>query len=435
MATKRQKKQAVKAAKKVAKKSPILFIVLALLVVGLVVAGFILYKNGYFDKWFSKNENQNNKEIVYAEDGYNENIIYDDFQIHFMELGNDKAGDSIYIKAGDNDILIDAGSRRESASTLRNYINKYCTDGKLEYVIATHAHEDHIAALCGVDSSKSGIFYNYKIDTLIDFALTDVTSNLYKVSYVNALTYLNEKGTVHHKVDYYFDSEKNPTSDATIKLADNITMNIIYNRYYFEKSSKENNYSVCTMFNYNDKHYLFTGDLEKSGEESIASYYDGSTPEKTLPKVELFKAGHHGSETSSNECLLEIIKPKMCVACCCAGNTEYSVINDNIFPTQAFINRIAKYTSRVYITTLFDQTTGNYTSMNGNIIVSSDGSNVGLNASNNLIRLKDTEWFNEKVYLLDGKIAKGNKGSKDFYIDSDSGVVEKPRRVWPSSVS
>ena len=58
MATKRQKKQAVRTAKKVAKKSPILFIILVLLIVGLAVGGFILYKNGYFDKWFISINNE-----------------------------------------------------------------------------------------------------------------------------------------------------------------------------------------------------------------------------------------------------------------------------------------------------------------------------------------------------------------------------------------
>ena len=435
MATKRQKKKAYNTTKKIAKKYPILIIVVLVILIGLGVTAFVLYNNGYFDKWLNKSNNSqnDNSHAVEHEDGITENIIYDNFQIHFLELGNDKAGDSVYIKAGNNDILIDAGSRRESAPTLKAYIDQYCTDGKLEYVIATHAHEDHIAGFCGIDSTKSGLFYKYQVGTLIDFALTDVPSALYNTSYVNALNYLEDHGTVHHKVDYYFDNNKNPKSEATIQLADDISMDIIYNRFYFEKSSKENNYSVCTMFNYGEKHYLFTGDLEKTGEQSIASYYDGSTPQKTLPKVELFKAGHHGSETSSNECLLEIIQPKICVACCCAGNTEYTVASDNIFPTQDFINRIAVYTSRVYATTLFEQSTGNYTSMNGNIIVSSNGTNVGLQASNNLIRLKDTEWFNEKVYLVDGKIAKGNKGSKDFYKSTDSGVVEKPRRVWPTS--
>ena len=37
--------------------------------------------------------------------------VYDDFQIHFLELGNIYAGDSIYVKAGDNDILIDTLNR------------------------------------------------------------------------------------------------------------------------------------------------------------------------------------------------------------------------------------------------------------------------------------------------------------------------------------
>ena len=50
--------------------------------------------------------------------------------------------------------------------------------------------------------------------------------------------------------------------------------------------------------------------------------------------------------------------------------------------------------------------------MNGNIIVSSNGINVGLWASNNLIKLKDSDWFNSTV-VLDG--------------------VERKMRTWPSN--
>ena len=88
--------------------------------------------------------------------------VFDDFQIHFLELGNIYAGDSIYIKANDVDILIDAGSRANSKDTIKEYINQYVDDNKLEYVIATHAHQDHIAAF-GCDD---GIFYSYDIETL-----------------------------------------------------------------------------------------------------------------------------------------------------------------------------------------------------------------------------------------------------------------------------
>ena len=99
MATKRQKKQAYKAAKKTAKKYPVLVLILVLLSIGLAVGGFILYKNGYFDKWLNKSDTNNTKpdntNIVYNEDGINENIVYDNFQIHFLELGNEYAGDSV----------------------------------------------------------------------------------------------------------------------------------------------------------------------------------------------------------------------------------------------------------------------------------------------------------------------------------------------------
>ena len=91
---------------------------------------------------------------------------------------------------------------------------------------------------------------------------------------------------------------------------------------------------------------LFTGDLEKDGEEERIK----KNPE--LPKVDLYKAGHHGSKTSSSEALLSVIQPKTVCICCCAGSPEYTKNANNQFPTQDFINRIAKYTNEIYVTTL-----------------------------------------------------------------------------------
>ena len=196
------------------------------------------------------------------------------------------------------------------------------------------------------------------------------------------------------------------------------------------------------MFNYNDKHFLLTGDLEHEGEEALAAYYDGSTNEKTLPHVELFKAGHHGSKTSSNDCLLDLITPSICTVCCCAGSSEYTYFNDNTFPTQEFINRIAKHTDQVYVTSMLDTNASReaneqvFKSLNGNIIVSCDGSQIGLAASNNLTKLKDSDWFNELIAVkVDDKnrntICSGNK-QKDYYISTDEGVIMVPRRTWPT---
>ena len=112
--------------------------------------------------WIFKETKDSKNEFVKYVRGIVEGVCYDEFQIHFMMLGNDAAGDCTYIKAGDTDILIDAGSTVGSYTTTSAYINKYCQDKKLEYVVATHGDADHIYAF-------PKFFQNYEVDTVIDF--------------------------------------------------------------------------------------------------------------------------------------------------------------------------------------------------------------------------------------------------------------------------
>ena len=171
-------------------------------------------------------------------------------------------------------------------------------------------------------------------------------------------------------------------------------MEILYNYYYDHDTNDENDYSVCIMFHHgDDKHFLFTGDLEEHGEEHLVEYYNQH--HGGLPKCELYKGGHHGSKTSSTTELLNQIQPKKVCVCCCAGTTEFGANVGNEFPTQAFIDRIAPYTQEVYVTTLFpDIQASNPTwTMNGNIVVTSSKRGVEVECSNNNRILKETEWF------------------------------------------
>ena len=178
-------------------------------------------------------------------------------------------------------------------------------------------------------------------------------------------------------------------AQRTYTLSDGVEMSILYNYFYEHDSGDENNYSVCVLFSQGDRHFLFTGDLEEEGEEYLVQYND-------LPQVELFKAGHHGSKTSSNDCLLSVIKPKIVCVCCCAGTDEYTDTPENQFPTQAMIDRVSVYTDRVYVTSLGDESAeSGYVSMNGNIVVTSNRQGVEVNCSNNNTLLKDTAWFIE----------------------------------------
>ncbi len=315
-------------------------------------------------------------------------VVDGSLSFHFMMLGNEFAGDCIYIKAGDNDILIDAGSREGSAEYIKNYVDQYVADGKLEYVIVTHAHRDHIAGF----AASNGIFDMYECETIIDFPKTDVTSVTYN-KYIQKRDAEVGLGAKHYTALECWNNLNG--AKRTYQLDQSVQMQILYN-YYYENKGDENDYSVCVQFSHGERKFLFTGDLELHGEEKLVLYND-------LSQVELYKAGHHGSKTSSNDCLLSVIRPKMCVVCCCAGSVEYTQSLEATFPTQAFINRIAPYTNKVYVPIMIEliynenkqkyENAQNYQLLNGNVVVDSTENEVKVNCSNNNTLLKDTDWF------------------------------------------
>ncbi len=316
-------------------------------------------------------------------------VVTEELSIHFLELGNKYTGDCTLIKTGDTEILIDAGSRKGSAETIVPYIQQYCTDGVLEYVIATHAHQDHIAGFVGT-SKVDGIFESFVCETIIDYPLSSATTQIRK-DYEALRDAEVESGATHYTALECWNNEKGAQRSYT--LADGITMNFLYQKFYEETTSDENDYSVCMLLSQGDNHYLFTGDLEKEGEESLVE-------SNSLPKCKLFKGGHHGSPTSNTEELLSAIRPEIVCVCCCCGSDEYTDNVANMFPSQAFVDRVAKYTDKVYVTTIIsERAEDGFESMNGNIVVSSNGEEVTVECSNNAVLFKDTEWFKENRTL------------------------------------
>jgi competence protein ComEC len=308
----------------------------------------------------------------------------DEIQFHFLELGNKYTGDCTLVKVGDTEVLIDAGSRAGSASTIVSYINQYCTDGVLEYVIATHADQDHISAFVGT-SKIAGVFDSFVCETIIDFPLTNKTTQTYQ-NYVAKRDAEVQSGAKHYTALECWNNQNG--AQRSYELADGITMNFLYQKFYETKTTDENDYSVCALFTQGTNNYLFTGDLEELGEKSLVENND-------LPKCKLFKAGHHGSKTSSTSELLAVIQPEIVCVCCCCGSDEYTDTNANQFPTQAFVDRVSAYTGKVYVTTIVADNADGFKSMNGNIVVSSKGGDLTVTCSNNNTLLKDTEWFKE----------------------------------------
>lgn len=306
-----------------------------------------------------------------------------ELEVHFLELGNKYTGDSTYIRVGNTDILIDAGSKTASVPVIREYLDEHMADDVLDYVIVTHAHEDHYAGFATPEGTDS-LFDLYECDTIIDFS--QITSG--KESQKMYQNYVRERdaeiaaGATHYTAKECMEQGKNK-----FDLGSGVELEILDSYFYYQTSDTENNHSVCVMIHQGDEHYLFTGDLEKEGEEKLVEMND-------LPQVSLYKAGHHGSKTSSNEVLLSVIRPEIVCVCCCCGSPEYSTVSASQFPTQVFVDRIAPYTDRVYVTTLcVDYEAGKVTSMNGNIVIRSTKDGIEVRCSGSDKVLRESDWF------------------------------------------
>jgi len=140
MANKKTNKTNKKTAKKIekqvikrAKKHPkAVFIIILILIIILALGAFYCIKinPSILDniRPNTPSESSSSSSGSNTNTNTNEGIVYDEFQIHFLEFDSASAGDSIYIKAGDTDILIDAGNKQNQTKKLVSQINEYCTD-------------------------------------------------------------------------------------------------------------------------------------------------------------------------------------------------------------------------------------------------------------------------------------------------------------------
>lgn len=146
-------------------------------------------------------------------------------------------------------------------------------------------------------------------------------------------------------------AEKREAELAVIQLAKENKTKVTYaydgmywswgkNEFYIiapEKNAKaSNDASVVIYAKLGKKSWLFTGDLEKDGEEKLIKKYPNL-------RTDILKVGHHGSDTSTTEVFLETIEPE--IAIISAGkNNRYG------HPHQEVIDRLAKKNIKTYRT-------------------------------------------------------------------------------------
>ena len=259
-------------------------------------------------------------------------VSIDDAQlsVHSIDVGQ---GDCTLIVSGSTTVLIDGGEADAGASVLE-YLNKYGIK-RIDYLIATHPHSDHIGGLPEVMAAVP-------VGKIIMPKLMDEVVPV-SSSYSNLLKAISDSGLHITRAvpgDIY-----ELGSDARLEIIAPVR----------DDYEELNNYSVVCRVICGETEFLFMGDAEKAAEEDII----GSGAELS---ADFLKVGHHGSSSSSRKPLLEEVLP------------EYAVIycgDDNSFnhPSEKTLHRLREYGVCIY-----------RTDIQGNIIFKSDGINISAEA-------------------------------------------------------
>lgn len=220
-----------------------------------------------------------------------------DLEIHFIDVGQ---GDCSLIKWEDSAILIDCGER-DQADTVLKYLKKQGVK-KLDYIIATHPHSDHIGAMAEIISNvEAGKVIAPKVSS----EMTPTTK-----TYERFLQALRDKGmrltAAKPKTVYTLESAAAEAEGKKPPSFEILAPNGDYDDL--------NNYSVVIRLTYGSTSYLFTGDAEKKSEKEILAL--GEELDSDLLKV-----GHHGSSTSTTDDFLAEVSPKYCIIQCGTGNS------------------------------------------------------------------------------------------------------------------
>ena len=259
------------------------------------------------------------------------NTTAENLKFHFIDVGQ---GDSILIEeAGGQKILVDGGDRADRiAAGIINYLKDQKIE-KLDYIISTHPHADHIGGLVDIIDS-------FEVGTVLDSGKIHSSK-----TYENYLIKIDQEN-INFKTPRQGDRFEIGKSEIIFLHPDQKLEN--YNL---------NNSSLVFVLKFGSQNFLFTGDVEAEVERKLLR----ENPEL---KVELIKVPHHGSKSSSFKGWIESLSPQTAVIQ--VGENHYG------HPAAEVIKLYQNQGADVFRNDL-----------NGNIIVTADGHNQAVRVDKN----------------------------------------------------
>ena len=205
-------------------------------------------------------------------------------RVHFIDVGQ---ADSAFIELGNGQtMLIDAG-RSGNASTIVNYIKglQYET---IDYVVASHPHDDHIGGMATVlDSFNIGKMYMPKQAHTIN-------------AFTNMLDVIDNKN-----IELY-------TAKAGTSILSSGIIDIDVLAPFADSDSNLNNVSAVVRITYGKTVMLFTGDAEHVIENQLLN---------SGIDADVLKVGHHGAGSASSSSFIKAVSPEVAVISVGEGNS------------------------------------------------------------------------------------------------------------------
>lgn len=203
-----------------------------------------------------------------------------EISVHYIDVGQ---GDCALVKADGTNVLIDSGEYTAAEDVIA-YLSDLGID-RLDMVIASHPHSDHIG-------SMNKVIDKFGVDVVV---MPKLTAEMIPTtsSYEKLLRSIKKCGG---KIEY-------AKVGNVYEFAEGCELEIIAPVKDYDDL---NNYSIVARLRHGNKSFLFTGDIEKSAERDILdSGADIS--------ADVLKIAHHGSHTSSLKAFLQAVAPEYAV--------------------------------------------------------------------------------------------------------------------------
>ena len=207
-----------------------------------------------------------------------------DMAVHFLDVGQ---GLSILVQSGGQNLIYDGGDRSASSFVV-SYLQQQNVQ-TIDYLIASHYDEDHIAGLVGCLNA-------FDVETVIG-PDDDKDTQIYQ-SFLNGVS-AQGLSVQHPSVGQEFTFG---TGYFTVLAPASIN------------SSDDNANSVVIKLNNGENSFIFTGDADNESEAAMCS-------SGVDLNCNVLSIGHHGSATATSWDFLEKTVPEYAVISCGTGNS------------------------------------------------------------------------------------------------------------------